>query len=154
AWTDSRLTWTPSSYGTITDTFLFEDDVWSPVLVVVDSTFGYTAQELVIASGGIDLTYYSSNGEWTLKDTWTETETGTYSTVKYWFKFKRKPDYYGLNLILPVIMLSVLSVLIFVLPAESGEMMGFSVTLLLTFIVFVQVLASMIPTTSESTSFF
>nr|KAG5713719.1 hypothetical protein BaRGS_024346 [Batillaria attramentaria] len=74
--------------------------------------------------------------------------------VKYWFKFKRKPDYYGLNLILPVIMLSVLSVLIFVLPAESGEMMGFSVTLLLTFIVFVQVLASMIPTTSESTSFF
>nr|KAG5713720.1 hypothetical protein BaRGS_024347 [Batillaria attramentaria] len=117
-------------------------------------SFGYAAQELVIASGGVDTTYYCPNGEWSLKNTWSETQTDTYSTVTYWFKFKRKPEYYGLNLILPVIMLSVLSVLIFVLPAESGEMMGFSVTLLLTFIVFAQVLASMIPTTSESTSFF
>ena len=37
SWTDSRLTWDSNNYDGIGETHVFEDDVWSPSIVVYNS---------------------------------------------------------------------------------------------------------------------
>ncbi|XP_070187472.1 acetylcholine receptor subunit beta-type lev-1-like [Littorina saxatilis] len=209
-WEDERLTWAPSSYANIAETHVFQDEVWTPTIVVYNSvnnlaaidedtiplrilstgtlqwsppgillvscstdirffpfdsqtcsvsvkTFGYTIQELVLEADAddLDLSYYSKNGEWNLLDAWTSNvDFRNYSQVTFYFKYKRKPAYYGLNLIMPVMMMAVLGLFIFVLPAESGEKMGFSLTVMLTFVVLMTILGSQMPTTADHTSVF
>ena len=68
------------------------------------------------------------------------------------FKFKRKPDFYALNMILPVLLLAVMAVFVFMLPAESGEKIGFSLTVLLAFVVLMTILGDKMPSTADHTS--
>ena len=74
--------------------------------------------------------------------------------VTFLFKFKRKPDFYGLNMILPVLLLAVMAVFVFMLPAESGEKIGFSLTVLLAFVVLMTLLGDKMPSTADHTSLF
>ena len=68
------------------------------------------------------------------------------------FKYKRKPDFYGLNMILPVLLLAVMAVFVFMLPAESGEKISFSLTVLLAFVVLMTILGDKMPSTADHTS--
>ncbi|XP_076457205.1 acetylcholine receptor subunit alpha-1-B-like [Babylonia areolata] len=209
SWTDPRLVWTPSSYANIAETHVFQDDVWTPTIVVFNSvndlsaidedtipvrimytgqlewsppsiltvscttdithfpfdtqtcgvslkTFGFTLDQMDLDadSDEIDMTYYSPNGEWVLLNTWAaKRSVANYSQVTFYFKFERKPEYYGLNLIMPVMIMAVMSLFIFVLPADSGEKMGYSLTVMLTFVVLMTLLASMMPSTADHTSY-
>ena len=64
------------------------------------------------------------------------TEVGYSScTVNYSFTFKRKPDFYVLSMIVPLMVLSFLGVLIFPLPAESGDKIPLGITVVLSFVV-------------------
>ena len=55
-----------------------------------------------------------------------------------------------INLIIPTAVLAFVLTLTFVLPAESGERLGMSITLVLSQVVFMLVLAGMIPKSSEN----
>ena len=79
-------------------------------------------------------------------------DANSYSSVTFKFKMERKPQYYGMNVVLPIMVLSVLSSMVFVLPPESGEKMGFSLTVLLAFAVLLTLIADSMPTTSRTTS--
>ncbi|KAJ8300318.1 hypothetical protein KUTeg_021837 [Tegillarca granosa] len=68
--------------------------------------------------------------------------------LRFMLKFRRRPLFQFLNSLLPVTMLSVLTSLIFKLPAESGEKIGFCLTVLLAFAVYVTIVSDHIPTTS------
>ena len=57
-----------------------------------------------------------------------------------------------LNTIVPVVMLSLLNVLVFLLPASSGEKMALAVTVLLSFTVYLSIISEVMPKTSESIS--
>ncbi|KAK7495779.1 hypothetical protein BaRGS_00012999 [Batillaria attramentaria] len=116
----------------------------------------YPLSELVISASGIDTTtLYSSNGEFDLTGTSTalrdiggpEANT-TYRKVHFYFSFRRKWQFYGQNLLMPIVLNSILMVAVFALPIESGEKMGFSLTVLLSYVVFLTWVTDNLPPTS------
>lgn len=74
------------------------------------------------------------------------------STVTFTLRLRRKPLYYVMNLILPVVLLGVISLLVFVIPADAGEKMSFAVTVFLSFAVFLSIISMQLPVNSEKTS--
>lgn len=74
--------------------------------------------------------------------------TGKYvntSTVNVKLAFKRHHPFYSLSLIVPIMMLVVLSPLGLLLPADTGEKLGFMMTLLLTVVIYIDYIQTNIP---------
>ncbi|KAJ8300589.1 hypothetical protein KUTeg_022108, partial [Tegillarca granosa] len=121
---------------------------------------GYTRDEveLVFQAPVIGRTFFSENGEWYFIGTNTIIDDRLVGSepvrqLKFKLKFRRRPLFLFLNSLLPVTLLSLLTILIFKLPAESGEKIGFCLTVLLAFAVYVTIVSNHIPTTSMSTSY-
>ena len=64
------------------------------------------------------------------------------------FYLARRHSFYLVSFIVPVIMLSVTSCLVFALPADAGEKMGTSITVLLAFAVYLTIVTEYLPDTS------
>ncbi len=95
-------------------------------------------------------------GEWKLLASWTVLSTLTYPCcdeafldLKFYFHIRRRTLYYLYNVIIPCIMLSGLTCLTFYLPTESGEKVSLGLTVLLSFSVFMLLIAEAMPATSE-----
>ena len=65
-------------------------------------------------------------------------------------ELKRKAQYSIINMLVPIILLSVMDLLVFWLPAESGEKVSLGITVLLSFSVFLLVVDEQIPRTSDA----
>ncbi|XP_071794373.1 neuronal acetylcholine receptor subunit alpha-3-like [Asterias amurensis] len=103
----------------------------------------------------VDLEDYWQSGEWYIIGT-----PGTKHTVKYpccdeiytdiTFNMiiRRKPLFYTVNLILPCVLISFLTVLVFYLPSDSGEKITLCISVLLALTVFLLLIAEIIPPTS------
>ena len=72
-----------------------------------------------------------------------------WAEIFYHLKFVRRPSFYILYLILPFIFISVLSLLVFILPAECGEKVSLSITNLLALVVFQQLIAETMPPSGD-----
>ena len=108
---------------------------------------------LNLGSKGIILDSYESNSAWDLIDTSAEgLVESDESAVVFTMKLKRKPLFYLLNVVVPVIMLSVLSVFTFVLPVDSGERAGYGITVFLSLAVFLTIVSSTLPQNSDTSS--
>ena len=62
---------------------------------------------------------------------------------------QRLPLFYAINLLAPILLLVLLNSTVFLLPVESGERVGFSVTILLSITVYMTIVADTLPDTSE-----
>ena len=109
----------------------------------------------------IDMTNYYPNGEWDLAATSVRDyspDDGSYNTgevlpgAEAVVELRRRPVYYIISTILPISMLSLLNVLVFMLPTNTGEKMTLAVTVLLSFTVFMSVVNEVMPKTSNSIS--
>ena len=85
-----------------------------------------------------------------------ESKTDTFrisggDNILFSFSLKRKPKFTVVNVILPIIFMAAINILVFVLPAESGERVGFSVTMLLALAVFLTLVGDNLPKTSKPT---
>ncbi|KAL3831897.1 hypothetical protein ACJMK2_023591 [Sinanodonta woodiana] len=119
--------------------------------------WSYTKEEVQFTDGmnRLIMEEYEENSAWSIVDSNTDTLQGkSDAAVVFTMKLRRKPLFYLLNVIVPVIMLSALNVCIFVLPAESGEKASFSVTVFLSLAVFLTIVTSTLPQNSEKISFF
>jgi hypothetical protein len=80
------------------------------------------------------------------------------SNIKQQFDFqiqlKRKSFYVVISTLLPVVILSVLNLLCFWVPIESGEKMGFCMAIFLTFAVFLTMITDSMPKTSDKVPYF
>jgi hypothetical protein len=65
---------------------------------------------------------------------------------------KRRPAFYVVNIVLPVMFLMALNSCVFVLPPESGERVSYSITVLLAIAVFMTLTGDNLPKTSEPMS--
>lgn len=74
---------------------------------------------------------------------------GNRSGVIYVINIKRQVFYYFLYLITPCMLVSLLTIILFVLPPESGELMVVGVTMLLSLTVFFLLASTHLPETSE-----
>jgi hypothetical protein len=92
------------------------------------------------------------NELWDIVDAWVlfdDVQMGA-SFIRYHILLRRKPVYYVLNIILPILVLSLIALLVFWLPADSGEKMGLAVTVVLSFTVAQDTMSNIIPKTSDS----
>ncbi|GFR71199.1 neuronal acetylcholine receptor subunit alpha-10, partial [Elysia marginata] len=107
-------------------------------------------------SDNVDLSNYVDNGEWELLGTKVIRRVKFYTCcpepfidVTFYIMIRRRVLYYFLNVIIPCMMLSSLSLTGFLLPPESGEKVTLGLTVLLAFSVFMLLVAENMPPTSE-----
>lgn len=101
---------------------------------------------------------YSVSGAWQLTKVEIERELVRYETLNMSYtlinltiRLKRKALYYWLNVIIPCLLLNSLGIGLFILPADSGEKVGFGLGILLTVFVFAIIVNENIPQTSDYT---
>ena len=105
----------------------------------------------------IDMSNYITNGEWALKGTQIirnevvyPISDAVYPDVTIQYRMHRRILYYILNILCPCIWLNVLSLLTFCLPPDSGEKITMGITVLLSYSVFMLMVAENMPSTSEA----
>ncbi|XP_077187482.1 neuronal acetylcholine receptor subunit alpha-2 isoform X2 [Paroedura picta] len=103
----------------------------------------------------VDLKDYWESGEWAIINA-----VGTYNTKKYdccteiypditySFIIRRLPLFYTINLIIPCLLISCLTVLVFYLPSDCGEKITLCISVLLSLTVFLLLITEIIPSTS------
>nr|XP_040044938.1 cholinergic receptor, nicotinic, alpha 11 isoform X3 [Gasterosteus aculeatus aculeatus] len=104
-----------------------------------------------------DISGYMPNGEWDLigvpgsrNEAYYDCCKEPYQDVKFIVTIRRRTLYYALNLLIPCVLLSSMTLLIFVLPADSGEKISLGITVLLSLTVFMLLVAEIMPATSDS----
>lgn len=115
------------------------------------AAWGHTASELKLTSvkSEWDMEFYEENAEWTVESTSSDSyDKKNVSFVEFTIQLKRIPTYYVINLIAPVILLTLVNVCVFILPAESGERVGFSITCFLSFVFLMNIFMGFIPSSS------
>ena len=101
---------------------------------------------------GISLETYQKNEQWEIVSTGTESgQRMCASNVKFYLRVRRKPLFFLMNIVLPIVILSGMTLNVFWLPSDSGEKVGLAVTIVLSFSVFQLVVSSILPRTSETT---
>lgn len=112
---------------------------------------------MINSSTSVDLAFYVKSGEWDLLATEQRRNVVVYTCciepypdVTYYIHIRRKSLYYFFNIFLPCSLMSALTLLIFLLPVESGEKCGLGVTIMLSFAVFMLSVIKTLPDTSES----
>lgn len=116
--------------------------------------WSYTSEfvNLNLFTQTVELFNYSPNNQWSVKSTSTaEVNTGE-AAVYFYITLERKPSFYLINIVIPVILLTLLNCSTFILPVASGERAGFSVTVFLSLAVFLTIVASEMPKNSDNTS--
>ncbi|XP_071892736.1 neuronal acetylcholine receptor subunit alpha-2 isoform X1 [Anas platyrhynchos] len=103
----------------------------------------------------VDLKDYWESGEWAIINA-----IGTYNSKKYdccteiypditfFFVIRRLPLFYTINLIIPCLLISCLTVLVFYLPSDCGEKITLCISVLLSLTVFLLLITEIIPSTS------
>uniref|UniRef100_K1R0E4 Neuronal acetylcholine receptor subunit alpha-3 n=1 Tax=Magallana gigas TaxID=29159 RepID=K1R0E4_MAGGI len=116
-------------------------------------TWSHNMEQIQISksSNGIKFYEYEENGIWKIIDTsWNIEKHKAVSEIIFTIKLQRKPLYYVMNIIIPVAFLGFLNILVFVIPVDAGEKMSFSVTVFLSFAVFLTIISAMLPISSTS----
>ncbi|KAK3590159.1 hypothetical protein CHS0354_041213 [Potamilus streckersoni] len=113
-----------------------------------------TEVQLTEGSNGVMLNEYEENSAWIVVGSNVDTlQQSSDATVVFTMKIERKPLFFLLNVIVPVIMLSIMNACVFVLPAKSGEKASFSVTVFLSLAVFLTIVTSTLPQNSDKISY-
>ncbi|XP_058875642.1 cholinergic receptor, nicotinic, alpha 11 [Acipenser ruthenus] len=104
-----------------------------------------------------DISGYMPNGEWDLvevpgirNEIFYDCCKAPYPDVTFVVTIRRRTLYYALNLLIPCVLLSSMTLLVFVLPADSGEKISLGITVLLSLTVFMLLVAEIMPATSDS----
>uniref|UniRef100_A0A3B4F7C8 CHRNA7-FAM7A fusion protein-like n=1 Tax=Pundamilia nyererei TaxID=303518 RepID=A0A3B4F7C8_9CICH len=104
-----------------------------------------------------DVSGYMPNGEWDLlevpggrNEVFYECCVEPYPDVTFVVTLRRRTLFYALNLLIPCVLLSSMTLLVFLLPANSGEKISLGITVLLSLTVFMLMVAEIMPATSDS----
>ena len=99
--------------------------------------FGYQESEISVShlEDHVRTDWHTPHKIWELVHTYV-TKEGIPQRLRFYLKIKRHPMFFVLNLILPTCLMSILNVFVFLLPAHSGERVGYAITVLLAIAVF------------------
>ena len=105
-------------------------------------------------SGDVDWANFQNDSTWRLERytvTWGSSKHGK-SVISYNVLLSRRPEWYLINIVFPVIFMSFTSPVVFLIPVAAGEKMGTSITVLLAFAVYLTIISDSLPETSITTS--
>ncbi|VDI46975.1 Hypothetical predicted protein [Mytilus galloprovincialis] len=91
--------------------------------------------------------FYIDNPDWKLINTETYANDG--GRYRVTITIKRNSFYYVIMIILPMMLFCILNPLVFLLPTESGERMSLAISILLSYAIFLTIMSSTIPATSN-----
>ncbi|KAL4233411.1 Neuronal acetylcholine receptor subunit beta-4 [Mactra antiquata] len=118
----------------------------------------YVPEELILINqtSHVDTTFYKPNGQWDLISSGVSSIAFPHKSTSYQVVIfiERQSTYVIVNVILPVIVLSLLNLMIFFIPNVSGERISFSITLLLAVTVFMTIVADNLPKSSTPMALF
>ncbi|XP_056299947.1 neuronal acetylcholine receptor subunit alpha-7-like isoform X3 [Pseudoliparis swirei] len=104
-----------------------------------------------------DVSGYMTNGEWDLvevpggrHEVFYDCCPEPYPDVTFVVTLRRRTLFYALNLLMPCVLLSSMTLVVFLLPANSGEKISLGITVLLSLTVFMLMVAEIMPATSDS----
>ncbi|KAJ0000446.1 hypothetical protein NQD34_012288 [Periophthalmus magnuspinnatus] len=104
-----------------------------------------------------DVSGYMPNGEWDLigvpgdrNEQFYDCCAEPYPDVTFVVTLRRRTLFYALNLLIPCVLLSSMTLVVFLLPANSGEKISLGITVLLSLTVFMLMVAEIMPATSDS----
>ncbi|CAO2577278.1 Neuronal acetylcholine receptor subunit alpha-4 [Lemmus lemmus] len=155
---DGRVHWTPPAIyksSCSIDVTFFPFDQQNCTMKFGSWTYDKAKIDLVNMHSRVDQLDFWESGEWVIVDA-----VGTYNTRKYEccaeiypdityaFIIRRLPLFYTINLIIPCLLISCLTVLVFYLPSECGEKVTLCISVLLSLTVFLLLITEIIPSTS------
>ncbi|KAL3854940.1 hypothetical protein ACJMK2_014175 [Sinanodonta woodiana] len=118
--------------------------------------------ELDLASDNIDTEDLRTNGEWIivstsvrdrdLLDNKPDGTVVTSSQLDFILVIERRPAFYAINFILPIILSSFLSCVVFLVPIQAGEKVSYILTMILAIAVLLTLIADSLPHTSLTAS--
>ncbi|XP_067664098.1 uncharacterized protein [Haliotis asinina] len=130
----------------------------SQTCIIQMNSLDYFAEELEFRPVSKQLTKIGNHkdAEWTVvRAAITNGEiivpSHSYSRVRVMFQVARKPLFAILNIVIPIVTISILSMMVFLIPVESGEKLSFSLSALLSLAVFMSFITEQIPASSEKT---
>ncbi|CAK6442362.1 unnamed protein product [Pipistrellus nathusii] len=154
---DGTVAWAPpanfKSSCTIDVTF-FPFDRQNCSLRFGSWTYDGSQVELLLAAGDADRRDFFDNGEWEILSAAGRRANRTdgrrwYPHVTYALVLRRLPLFYTLFLIVPCSGLSLLTALVFYLPAHAGEKVSLCTSVLVALTVFLLVIEEIIPSSSK-----
>ncbi|XP_037689227.1 neuronal acetylcholine receptor subunit alpha-3 isoform X3 [Choloepus didactylus] len=111
--------------------------------------------DLVLIGNSMNLKDYWESGEWAIikapgykHDIKYNCCEEIYPDITYSLYIRRLPLFYTINLIIPCLLISFLTVLVFYLPSDCGEKVTLCISVLLSLTVFLLVITETIPSTS------
>ncbi|KAK3092243.1 hypothetical protein FSP39_000208, partial [Pinctada imbricata] len=155
---NGRVSWNPSGIYIVScesDTTYYPMD--HQMCTIKVSTWGYTQTEIQLLYDRptpVDLSFYGANGEWDLISavgtTTVDRSRGgqTFSSLSFQIELQRRPMFHVLNTLFPVSLMAFLIPMVFKLPPDSGEKIGYSLTVLLAYAVYLTLISENIPSTS------
>ncbi|XP_052091293.1 acetylcholine receptor subunit alpha-like [Mytilus californianus] len=112
--------------------------------------WGYTNEEIVVVPiyDYVVQLWFNPQKTWEFIDS-SVTKREDIQLLEFAMKLKRYPMFFVLNLILPICVMIILNIFVFLLPPESGERVGYAVTVLLAITVFLTISSDNLPATSS-----
>ncbi|KAK7493756.1 hypothetical protein BaRGS_00014897 [Batillaria attramentaria] len=156
---DGKITWYPgglfqtfcaidiSHYPLDTQTCSVDLIPWSLDNSFLNGTFNEPAFEITATENHPEWELVGTQTSYTLRQT-------NYWVISFKFMLRRKILFYVVNVIMPIVLLSLMNCLVFLLPVESGEKMTVSVTVFLSFAVFMSLINDSLPQNSDSLCLF
>ncbi|KAK0070532.1 neuronal acetylcholine receptor subunit alpha-10, partial [Biomphalaria pfeifferi] len=139
------------------DVKYFPFDTQHCVLEFASWTYDANSVNLVtLGSESGDVTNYKNSTEWELVSYLQERQEVSFSCcpvpyvfIKNHIRIKRRPLFYVFNMVFPCILITMVALLGFYMPADSGEKIAMGITTLLSMTVFLMIVADKMPPTSE-----
>ena len=116
------------------------------------NVWGYDFDEVEIytISDKVDTSLFTGNVAWVLDGTHVQTtRPTTWSQLEVTFYLQRKASFVVVNILMPILFLSLINVFVFLLIPESGERVSYCITVLLSIAVFMTIISDTLPRSSE-----
>uniref|UniRef100_A0A0N4ZMR7 Neur_chan_LBD domain-containing protein n=1 Tax=Parastrongyloides trichosuri TaxID=131310 RepID=A0A0N4ZMR7_PARTI len=155
---DGNVTWIPPAI--IKSTCRIEIR-WFPFdqqnCTIKIGSWTYSGYFTELNNASISLDTYTPNGEWLLISLYSQRNVFRYDCcdepyydVTFYVIIRRRTLYYSFNLVLPSLLISILALLGFTLPPDSGEKLNLCVTIFMSLCVFMLMVAEAMPQTSDA----
>ncbi|XP_052777192.1 neuronal acetylcholine receptor subunit alpha-7-like [Mya arenaria] len=174
-WKDASLVWKASDYNGLYSVTWPQKDVWHPDITLSNSFLDYQQVgddklllyiakngkiywypfQLDMTSDGVYLGNFEASSSWDIVDTLGYTDTNQEEpNVRFRITMKRKPLFIIVTVVFPILACALLNICVFLLPVESGERAGYSVTIFLALAVFLTIISTTLPANSEKIAIF
>uniref|UniRef100_A0A673GXR5 Cholinergic receptor, nicotinic, alpha 4b n=1 Tax=Sinocyclocheilus rhinocerous TaxID=307959 RepID=A0A673GXR5_9TELE len=155
---DGRVTWIrPAIYKSSCsiDVTFFPFNQQNCTMKFGSWTYDREKIDLIRTADSADHTDYWESSEWAISSAVAtynlkkyECCSEAYADITYSFIIRRLPLFYTINLIVPCLLISCLTVLVFYLPSDCGEKVTMCISVLLSLTVFLLLITEIIPSTS------